>query len=167
MRSALVGCCAAALALVAPGGVGAQPTHTFGPITAEERLCRDTDILVCGNTGAESTLSDWTTGTEYPGGTYATVRAGSNIAVQCPATINSPLETWQGPPPPLGGGHLAGHSPRRPGHRRRLQALCGQRPCRRRRRQRAQLPDRGRGRRDGINGVLRLQGVRRQRVHER
>jgi len=120
MRSALVGCCAAALALVAPGGVGAQVatpkgvarSSFFAHGIAEERLCRDTDILVCGNTGVESTMIDLITGIDYPGGTYATVRASNpNIAVDCPAPINSPLETWQCHPPPSAGAILPGIPP--------------------------------------------------------
>ena len=119
MRSALVGCCAAALALVAPRGVGAQSTNARMPSVAEQRLCRDTDILVCSDTGGYADVYDldylrngvpsYTTSLRQRVSDYDTTVSCSAWAIDGLRTEPyDPEVSWQCHPPQSSGAILPG-----------------------------------------------------------
>jgi len=113
MRSALVGYCAAALALVAPRGVEAQNWRS-APSIAEKRLCRDTDILVCSGTGDYPVIGAGSFGETFAGQSEFLYNPDIPLVEDIVKDDNRVactdfLETWQcHPPPPPAGAILPG-----------------------------------------------------------
>jgi len=115
MRSALVGCCAAALALVAPvRAIAGLPTAS-APSIAEKRLCRDNDILVCGTTGDYPEVviaSDGSANMVSMLGSEFTYKPTSSVfQFDAICSITGDSDKWQCHPPPSAGAILPGIPP--------------------------------------------------------